>query len=167
MKSVYEAARTKTSRRVADGITEYIFRYPVIFLYGYAISESPAFGSGTRCYGSNQDICDTGGACPRAGGKRGAPGAAGYAGREHAHRGHHAGAPTLAAGDTGRYQGSVHGDGRPANKHGSGEQQHAHAHGISPRIKQIVMIKRTFVQLQTKNRRCAFLRFLNEDPTTA
>ena len=26
------------------------------------------------------------------------------------------------------------------------------------------MIKRTFAQLQTENRRCAFLRFLNEDP---
>ena len=27
-----------------------------------------------------------------------------------------------------------------------------------------MMTKRTFAQLQTENRRCAFLRFLNEDP---
>lgn len=27
-----------------------------------------------------------------------------------------------------------------------------------------MMIKRTFAQLHTENRRCAFLRFLNEDP---
>ena len=37
MKSVYEAARTKTSRRVADGITEYIFRYSVIPLFSCTV----------------------------------------------------------------------------------------------------------------------------------